>query len=92
MLTFNYHKDLPTVTELKYKYLKDQVIKLKNIYQPVQKSQEWYEMRNNMLTASDWGAILEDNYPSKKNDILLKMIPKIATKSNLRPKIDINFS
>jgi hypothetical protein len=63
MLTFYYHKDLPTVTELKAKYLKDQVIKLKNIHQPVQKSQEWYEMRNNMLTASDWGAIIEENYP-----------------------------
>lgn len=72
MLIFNYHKHLPIVTELKAKYLKDQVIKLKNIHQPVQKSQEWYEMRNNMLTASDWGAILEENYPSAKNNILLK--------------------
>ena len=72
MLKFNYHKDLPLVTELKANYLREKVIALKNIHQPVQKSKEWYEMRNTMITASDWGNILTDTHISGQNDILLK--------------------
>lgn len=72
MLKFNYSKDLSKVSQLKENYLREQVIKLKNIHQPVQKSPEWYEMRNTMITASDWGNILEDSHISGQNDILLK--------------------
>ena len=71
-LIFNYHKDLPKVTELKQKYLQEQVKTLKNIFQPEQKSKEWYEMRNNMLTASDWGTILGENHYSNSNEVLKK--------------------
>ena len=66
-LKFNYHKDLPSVSQLKIEYLRNQVTKLKNIHQPVQKSKEWYEMRNGLLTASDWGTILDGG-----NSVLLK--------------------
>lgn len=66
-LEFYYHKNLPKYNELKQEYLRKQVIKLKNTFQPVQKSKEWYEMRNGLLTASDWGKILDG-----KNDVLLK--------------------
>jgi putative phage-type endonuclease len=71
-LTFNYHKDLPIGTLLKQKYLQEQVKVLKNIFQPEQKSKEWYEMRNNMLTASDWGTILGENHYSNSNSVLKK--------------------
>jgi len=71
-LKFNYSKDLPKVTELKEEYLRNQVIRLKNIFQPQQKSKEWYEMRNTMLTASDWGTILHENHYCSPNQVLLK--------------------
>ena len=71
-LIFNYSKDLPKVTPLKEEYLKNQVIRLKNIFQPEQKTKEWYEMRNQMLTASDWGTILGENHYSNSNEVLKK--------------------
>lgn len=71
-LIFNYDKDLPKVTPLKQQYLKNQVLTLKNIFQPVQKSKEWYEMRSNMLTASDWGTVLGENHYSNSNEVLKK--------------------
>lgn len=71
-LIFHYDKDLPKVTELKQEYLKNQVIRLHNIFQPEQKSEEWYEMRSNMLTASDWGTILGENHYSNSNEVLKK--------------------
>ena len=71
-LIFHYDKDLPKVTELKQEYLKNQVIRLHNIFQPEQKSKEWYEMRSNMLTASDWGTILGENHYSNSNEVLKK--------------------
>ena len=72
-LKFHYHKDLPKPTESREEYLKNQVIKLKNIFQPEQKSKEWYELRDTMLTASDWGTILGENHYVNSNDgVLLK--------------------
>ena len=71
-LVFNYHKDLPKVTPLKQEYLRNQVVTLKNIFQPEQKSKEWYEMRSNMLTASDWGTVLGENHYSNSNEVLKK--------------------
>jgi len=72
LLKFHYSKDLPRATELKEKYLKEQVKTLKKIFQPEQKSKEWYEMRNNMLTASDWGTVLGENHYSNSNEVLKK--------------------
>ena len=71
-LVFHYSKDLPTPTPLKAEYLKNQVITIKNIFQPEQKSKEWYEMRSNMLTASDWGTVLGENHYSNSNEVLKK--------------------
>ena len=72
-LKFHYHKDLPKPTPSREEYLKNQVIKLQNIFQPEQKSKEWYELRDTMLTASDWGTILGENHYVNSNDgVLLK--------------------
>ena len=67
MLTFHYDKDIPKSSDLKLEYLRKQVINLYNTHQPVQRSTEWYNMRNGLLTASDWGKILD-----AKTDVLTK--------------------
>lgn len=71
-LKFWYNKELRPITESRQKYLREQVEKLKNIPQPEQRSKEWYEMRDSMLTASDWGTILGENPYSKGEAVLLK--------------------
>ena len=70
-LIFHYDKDLPKTTPLKEEYLKNQVLVLRNIPQPVQKSPEWYTMRETMVSASDWGTILGVNPYSNSDNVLL---------------------
>lgn len=70
-LQFHLNNDLPKVTPLKAEYLRNQVKLLKNIHQPEQKSKEWHEVRNTMLTASDWGTILGQNHYQKPEKVLL---------------------
>lgn len=53
-------------------YLREQVNNLKGQYQPEQRTKDWYDMRNGMLTASDWGTILGDNPYSNCNNLILK--------------------
>ena len=64
--------DGETVSEERGKYLKEQFEHLKNEPQPEQRTTPWYEMRNNMLTASDWGVMLGDNPYSNPKDLILK--------------------
>ena len=71
-LIFYYDKDLPKISPLRADYLKNQVIRLQNIFQPEQKSKEWYEMRSGLLTASDWGTVLgENHYVNNNYSVLL---------------------
>ena len=46
------------------------VNELKKIKLPEQKSQEWLDMRNGMITASDFGSILGHNKYSSRNQVL----------------------
>ena len=56
------------------KKLFDQYEKLINLPQPAQKSKEWFDMRNNMLTASNGGAAIgESHYNTIKETILDKV-------------------
>jgi putative phage-type endonuclease len=71
-LVFNYDKDLPKVTPLRATYLQDQVKRIQNIFQPEQRTKEWYDMRENMITASDWGTVLGENHYSDSNSVLKK--------------------
>lgn len=71
-LKFNYDKDLPKASNFKQEYLINQVTLLKEIPQHIQKSQGWYEMRNTLISASDWGTILGMNHYSNSNSVLLK--------------------
>jgi putative phage-type endonuclease len=57
-----------------YKFFSDQYEKLINIPQPVQKSKEWFDLRNNMITASSCGAIIgESKYESVRAVLIDKL-------------------
>jgi len=71
-LKFYYDKDLPKPRPLRINYLRQQVKDLQNIFQPEQRTPAWYEMRENMLTASDWGTVLGENHYAKSESVLLK--------------------
>lgn len=73
---FIYDKDLIKPTQTRSLYLKEQVKRLLEIPQPEQRSQEWYELRDSMLTASDWATILGTSPYSNKNSLLLKKCGK----------------
>ena len=49
-----------------------------NLPQPVQKSKEWFDMRNNMLTASNCGAAIgQCKYSSIKETVLEKLFGRV---------------
>ena len=52
-------------------YLRNQVKELMKRPQPEQRTPAWYEMRNNMITSSDWGSVTGDNKYKSYNDLLL---------------------
>jgi putative phage-type endonuclease len=72
-LIFYKNNMLPQFTESRLEFNRAQVRRIEKMPQPVQRSPEWYEMRNSMLSASDWGTILGMNkYGGNKNQVLLK--------------------
>lgn len=75
-LKFYSNEELPKPTETRLQYLREQVCRLMEIPQPEQRSAEWYEFRDSMLTASDWGTILGMNPYSNSNSLLLKKCGK----------------
>ena len=58
--------------EIKEKILKEKVQFLKRLNQPEQLSKEWFEIRKNMLTASDIGAVLGYSKYTSRNQIIRK--------------------
>ena len=83
--SLNETKDWPIILELwkQKKYIEqpiynyDQLKKistilenLNKIFQPDQRSEAWYEIRNNLLTASDLGTALGKNTYSKPEDLI----------------------
>lgn len=68
--------------ELKEK-LRKQVLYLKDIPQPEQRTKAWYELRNGMFTASsDIGVITGDSYDHKKTSDKKFLIDKLLLKKN----------
>jgi putative phage-type endonuclease len=61
----------PTYCESDLNYLELKMDELQIIPQPEQRTQEWYEYRNNRLTASDLWSVMDENQ-SKIYDILKK--------------------
>ena len=72
--TFKSYAELPAVPEERLVELRAQVIALSQIIQPAQRSKEWYDMRNGMITASDWGTILGQNKYESRDSVLRKKI------------------
>ena len=52
-------------------YLRNQVKELMQRPQPEQRTPPWYEMRNNMVTSSDWGSVTGDNKYKNYNELVL---------------------
>lgn len=71
-LKFYKNSDCKVVSEERLEYLRKQFKYLQNEPQPEQRTTPWYEMRNGMLTASDWGVMLGDNPYSNPDDLILK--------------------
>ena len=71
-LKFYKNSECEEVTEERLVYLRKQFKHLQNEPQPGQRTTPWYEMRNGMLTASDWGVMLGDNPYSNPDDLVLK--------------------
>ena len=70
---FVLNKEIPSFRPLKMNYLREQVLRLQNLPQPEQRSKEWYEFRETMLTASDFGYVL-DPTSSKYDGVLKKKV------------------
>ena len=71
----------PVYSESQLTYLKDKLTYLEQIPQPEQRTPEWYEFRNNRLTASDLYHITSQN-KSKIIDIVKK---KCGVEKNYTP-------
>ena len=69
-LTFHYNKNLPQPSEERLTYLRQQVKELAKLPQPEQRSEDWYAMRKDKITASDWAAALGKNPYSYRNKLI----------------------
>ena len=68
---------------IKYKKLNEHFDKLKNLPQPAQRSQEWYDYRYNRITASDMAAAIDLNpYEPVESFILKKCDPNFPFRDN----------
>ena len=67
----------------KYKKLNEHFNKLKNLPQPAQRSQEWYDYRFNRITASDMASAIDLNpYEPIESFILKKCDPNFPFRDN----------
>ena len=62
----------PIYDEKQIEKLKNQIVELKKIPQPEQRTPEWYTFRNNRLTASDLGTVIGQNPYENYNSIIQK--------------------
>lgn len=69
-LVFHLNRNLEQPSPERLEYLRKQVIELSKLPQPEQRSEDWYEMRKNKITASDWAAALGKNPYSYRNKLI----------------------
>ena len=62
----------PEYNESDIKYLRKKIKHLETIPQPEQRSEEWYEFRNNRLTASDFYSVIDKKSLSKVKQLIYK--------------------
>jgi putative phage-type endonuclease len=79
-----YENEYPNIkVPSKYKKLNEHFEKLKNLPQPAQRSQEWYDYRYNRITASDTAAAIDLNpYEPVESFILKKCDPNFPFRDN----------
>jgi putative phage-type endonuclease len=73
-LEFVYHNTLEKPNNDQQEFLVKRVEELKLKPQPEQRTQEWFDLRRQMITASDWGAVLGKNKYSSYKEVLKKKI------------------
>jgi len=73
---FNYNKDLKPFTKSRSRYLKSQVKRLKKIKQPEQRTEAWFDMRENKITASDIATALDESKYQRDYVLLKKKVTK----------------
>ena len=88
--TYNYYCQLENELLLNLKQVRQYKKQMNHVrvkllmkkYQPEQRSQDWYDMRYNMVTASDVGAIIGISKYQKPKDIILKKCGKTKFTGN----------
>jgi len=79
-LQFVYDRDLPPTEPYRLQYLLDQVQRLSEIPQEVQKSEEWLRKRNSMITASDIGSVLGNSPYKDREEVLMSKVEPVFKK------------
>ena len=64
--------DIPGPDPERLEELRKQVLYLKAQPQPEQRSEEWFAIRNKMITASTWGSVLKQNKYSHRNAVVMQ--------------------
>ena len=73
---FYYHKDLKPFTSSRLKYLREQVQRLKGVKQPEQRTEAWYAMREERITASDFATALDVSPYQRDYTLLWKKVTR----------------
>lgn len=79
-LQFIYDRDLPRTESFRLQYLLEQVRRLSEIPQDVQKSEAWLRKRNSMITASDIGSVLGLSPYKDREEVLLSKVDPVFKK------------
>lgn len=78
-----YLSHLNDIRKMKEDFAPLKVKLLQQLPQPEQRSQEWYDMRYNMITASDVGTIIGYNKYQRPRDVILKKCGHNKFKGNI---------
>ena len=73
---FFYHNELQPFTPTRLQFLREQVERLKKMPQPDQRTEEWYAMREERITASDFATALHRSKYQKQYELLKKKVIK----------------
>lgn len=73
-LKFHLTKDLFKPTNDRLKYLREQVARIKKMPQPEQRTQEWYDFRDERITASDFATALGEHPHGDQLKLLLRKV------------------
>lgn len=78
-LKFFLNKDLFKCTPTRLEFLREQVTRLKNMPQPEQRSQDWYDFRDERITASDFATALGEHPHGDQLKLILRKVTNDRT-------------